>query len=831
MLIPASGATLEMRIISSRFSAACIFALSSIAVVTQLFIGTKSARADGATFDLAGPRVEVTVTRGEKTLPISDVPNLQPGDRVWIHPDFPDSQSVHYVLIVAFLRGSTNPPPDDYFIRADTWTKQVREEGIVVTVPTEAQQTLLFLAPETGGDFTTLRAAVKGRPGAFVRASQDLNQASLDRLRLEKYLEEVKETSDTDPKELKDRSALLARTLNIKVEQQCFDKPTEQQAPCLVQNTDQLVMDDGHTQSMVTALTSGPSSDLINAVSTTSLMGSGYYSPYVAAVVDLARILGNIHTAEYQYIPALALPKHLELSLRLNNPPSFRKPKSVLVAALPAVEAAQLPPLRPVDSKEIFCLQKAPLVLSVEGAPLAFATNFAHDFVLHVESKSGPGIDLPAEPDAARGGFLIDTKKLHAGQLDPEAKGTLRGKWGFDAFTGPAFELRSGRVASWIVPPADQSALIVGREDSIHLRSTSASCVEKITAAAANGDDLKVTWKLAKPDQLEVQIPLKDQTAGQVKLKLKQYGLAEPDELSLHAYAEAAHLDRFTINAGDRQGVLKGTRLDEVGSAELNGIHFVPAKFSRAEQKDELQLITQNNSPAATLQPEEKLVAHVALTDGRVLDLQTTVQPPRPKAELLNKSVQRGPADSAIRFGNDDELSQDGRLSFFVKVEMPEKFSRGEKIEVATTDESFHMLLSEAGGNLILQDTQTALAIFNPAKDFGASAFGPVRFRLIDADGVNGDWMPLVNIVRVPSLKEIRCPDQPDRQCELSGTNLFLIDSVASDAQFKNTVPVPAGFVDSTLSVPRPNGTLLYLKLRDDPSTVSTMVLPVLPDE
>jgi hypothetical protein len=37
--------------------------------------------------------------------------------------------------------------------------------------------------------------------------------------------------------------------------------------------------------------------------------------------------------------------------------------------------------------------------------------------------------------------------------------------------------------------------------------------------------------------------------------------------------------------------------------------------------------------------------------------------------------------------------------------------------------------------------------------------------------------------------------------------------------------------VDSTLSVPRPNGTLLYIKLRDDPKTVSALVLPVLPEE
>jgi hypothetical protein len=804
---------------------------ANVALLALLSIATRTTRADSSAFDLAGPRIQMTVTRAGNTLPISDVPNLQPGDRLWIHPDFPESQSVRYLLIVAFLRGSTNPPPYDWFTRAETWSKQVRQEGIVVTVPKDAQQTLIFLAPETGGDFSSLRTAVRGKPGAFVRASQDLNQASLDRVRLEKYLSEVKETSDTDPKALHERSILLGRTLNIKLDQQCFDKPTEQQGPCLTQNTDQLVLDDGHSQSMVTALTSGPNSDFIGAVSSTSLMGGGYYSAYVGAIVDMARILGNLHTAEYQYIPALALPKQQQLNLRLNNPPSFRKPKSVIVVGLPAVEAAQLPPLRAVNAEEVFCLHKSPLLLPVEGAPLVFATDIAHDFVLHIENKSGAGMDLPAAADATRGGFLIDTHGLHAGQLDPLAKGILRGKWGFETFDGPSFQLRSAHSAKWIIPPADQSSLIVGRDDSVHLQSVNAACVEKISVAAANGTDLKSTWKPAKTDELEVQIPLKNEAAGPMKLKVKQYGLEEPDELTLHAYSEAAGLERFTINAGDQQGVLRGTRLDEIESFELNGIHFAPGKLSRANQKDELRLATLNNAPAATLQPEEKLVAHVALKDGRVLDLQTPVEAPRPRVALLSKSVQRAAGSSAIRFDNEDELSQGSRLSFFVKAEVPEKFSHNEKIEVATADESFHVLLSEADGNLLLQDSQTVLAFLDPAKAFGPSAFGPLRFRPVDADGAKGDWTPLANLVRIPSVKEIRCPDSPDKQCKLSGSSLFLIDSVASDSQFSHTVPVPAGFVDSTLTVPRPNGTLLYLKLRDDPSTVNMMVLPVLPEE
>ena len=170
--------------------------------------------------------MEVKVTRAGKTLPISEVPNLQPGDRLWLHPAFPDNESVHYVLAVAFLQGATNPPPDNWFTKAETWTRQVRKEGIVITVPEHAQQALFFLAPQTGGDFSTLRSAVQGKPGAFVRAAQDLNLASQSRMRVDMYLNAIGEVSANDPKALHERSKLLARSLKIKVDEECFNKPS-----------------------------------------------------------------------------------------------------------------------------------------------------------------------------------------------------------------------------------------------------------------------------------------------------------------------------------------------------------------------------------------------------------------------------------------------------------------------------------------------------------------------------------------------------------------------------------------------------------------------------
>jgi hypothetical protein len=145
-------------------------------------------------------------------------------------------------------------------------------------------------------------------------------------------------------------------------------------------------------------------------------------------------------------------------------------------------------------------------------------------------------------------------------------------------------------------------------------------------------------------------------------------------------------------------------------------------------------------------------------------------------------------------------------------------------------DDSFDVQLSVADGNLILQDSQMVMAMLDPLKNFGTSAFGPLRFRAVDGNGETGDWQPLATLVRIPSLKDVLCPDTPDKQCRLTGSNLFLIDSVASDAEFTHTVSVAIGFAENSLNVPRPNGTLLYIKLRDDPNTLNTLTLPVLPD-
>ncbi len=82
--------------------------LKAILWFVMMFGSASALHADDAPFDLPGPRIDVRVTRGNMTLPIAEVPELLPQDKLGIKADIPATQSNHLLLIVAFLRDTTN---------------------------------------------------------------------------------------------------------------------------------------------------------------------------------------------------------------------------------------------------------------------------------------------------------------------------------------------------------------------------------------------------------------------------------------------------------------------------------------------------------------------------------------------------------------------------------------------------------------------------------------------------------------------------------------------------------------------------------------------------
>jgi hypothetical protein len=799
--------------------------LRSRPLILAIFLAA-TVHAAPAPFDLAGPILDVTITRGAKTLPASEVPNLLAGDRVWIKAEFPATQTAHYLMVAAFLSGSTNPPPEKWFFPCKTWTGKCAHDGLTATVPEGAQQVLVFLAPETGGDFRTLVSAVRGRPGAFVRTSQDLNQAALDRSRLEGYLAAIRAQSDVDPSKLAEAAPLLARSLAIKVDEKCLDRIPELQAPCLMQGQESLILNDGHSTSIVEALTSGPGSDLAMEASYTPQLSYGYYSPYIASVLDIARIMDSFRTAQYQYIPALVSHRGGKLALTLNSAPSFHDPQSVLVVALPAVEKPQLPPLHAVNPKEIYCAGRTALVLPVDGAPLVFATEYAHNVTLNLSGKDGQSIELPAIADATQGGYVIDTSALHSLSLGDSVNGSLQGYWGFDKYHGPGFLLMNAHAKTWELAAGDEDALVVGRQDTVHLLADSVSCVDGIMLKDPAGKELKVEWKKVKPNELEVKLPLQEAKPGAMTILLTELGAGQPHAISIQTFTDAGHFDGFAIHAGDAQGILKGSRLDQVTGLSLRNVAFVPGELSTRNGGDELPMVAQDTQAAAALKQEHGIAARVTLKDGRVLSLGASVDAPRPRATLIGKSVQPSLSgkNSNIQLADQGELPHDAILSFAVRTQWPVVFARDEWLEVATTDGSSATELSFADGGITLESAQVAVATLNPGKAFGNSAFGAMQFRVV-AKGITGDWQPLGTLVRLPMLKDLTCPEARDLACKLSGSNLYLVESVSSDAEFTHPVLVPDGFLGSALPVPHPTAGPLYVKLRDDPSVINPTTL------
>jgi len=280
-------------------------------------------------------------------------------------------------------------------------------------------------------------------------------------------------------------------------------------------------------------------------------------------------------------------------------------------------------------------------------------------------------------------------------------------------------------------------------------------------------------------------------------MAVKQYGSDRSDEVELHSYAEAAHLDKLRINAGDFQGTLAGTRLDQVAAVELSGVHFAPAELTRVDTKDELRLTTDVNH-VSSLHAGDKVTARASLKDGRTLNLEATIEEPRPKLLCFNKSIQPGPSVSEIQLGNQDELPQDGKLVFFLKSEIPDTFSRTQKIEVGTADGAYDVSLSLNDGSLLAQDAHTVVATLDPLKSFGPAAFGPLRFRVSTATPT-GDWAAARNVGAIPGITGGALSYEPDKQCVLSGTNLFLISFRRIGSGIKHSVPVPGRFL-STLN-------------------------------
>ena len=163
---------------------------------------------------------------------------------------------------------------------------------------------------------------------------------------LETFVAGVAKVEQGDPERLAQVSPKLAGALAIRLNADCLQRPRAAQAACLTQNRDGMVLQTGRTTTLAEQLTGTPT-ELAYSIAATREGGAGFYSPYIALARDVARLFGAFRTANYQYIPALAVSSGDRAKLMLNSAPSFQNPKSVLVVPLPPITSDGAPVMRP----------------------------------------------------------------------------------------------------------------------------------------------------------------------------------------------------------------------------------------------------------------------------------------------------------------------------------------------------------------------------------------------------------------------------------------------------------------------------------------------------
>ena len=217
----------------------------------------------------------------------------------------------------------------------------------------------------------------------------------------------------------------------------------------------------------------------------------------------------------------------------------------------------------------------------------------------------------------------------------------------------------------------------------------------------------------------------------------------------------------------------------------------------------------------------------LVLTDGRVLHRTDTVGAPRPAAAVVSRAV-TPPQDSGpirIDLGTGQVAPLGSVITFALRATDPKALSARTTVQVSADGGQTVTTIGRSSG-LVLVDAVNALVKVDTGALFDRSTHGPLLYRLV-ANGMEGDWQPVVTLVRLPRITGYACTRGPQARCRLTGESLVQILALSADETFQAHTDVPVDLTAPEIEVPG-NGAsrTLFVKLRDDPATVHRLDLP-----
>ena len=129
------------------------------------------------------------------------------------------------------------------------------------------------------------------------------------------------------------------------------------------------------------------------------------------------------------------------------------------------------------------------------------------------------------------------------------------GKWGFDDWEGPRFHLSvSSRASGSGIGADEQSALVVGREDTLHVARRKHSLrLTRLRRAAGGGDAGGIEVEVTEAGDAGSRSAAEGRDAGDGDISIRQYGVEKPDTVTLDCLRRGGVAGPAELSAGDRR--------------------------------------------------------------------------------------------------------------------------------------------------------------------------------------------------------------------------------------------------------------------------------------
>lgn len=469
-------------------------------------------------------------------------------------------------------------------------------------------------------------------------------------------------------------------------------------------------------------------------------------------------------------------------------------------------ETIQLPPPALLEP----CLHVGQNILkntNLAGDPIA--DSFVKNLKLILSAKNGFKKEFSLKNNVGLGGWELNIKNEDLSQL-PKAEMLLEaeiiGTRGFNEIASPKFVAPVASAAAWQIKTESQKDLTVGGKRKIVLRNSlgSCRCLQSVIYKPSLGKELvfnadsKGSELLFSDDGKEVsfEIDAANLTPGQGQLEIKTFG-SQATILPIKLYPLPPDITDLKIAKGDNEAIVSGQRLEQLQFITINGKKAKPQP-SVSQNEDRVSNQQANRKvfvfEEANARHLEKTVSlELSLEDERIYKYPKTfvTQPARPAVAVneLNE-IEAIIADSNTYGKSPFDLSSEP----VIPVETKEIFAtlqnkltdyefRPENLSIETRIEKSSEILQSVKAGFEVLDGDTLRVNFTFDETLRKIIGGRrLQFRIKDRERGTSDWYTLRQIfVRIPEIASIKCPQDTNGECRISGKGLGYISRFSID--------------------------------------------------